>query len=72
MLSTLMVGEGGEPGGEMEAGIGIEKVKGQEEDIAGEVGEEDVVDDMVGDGGESSWIESLREEEERNLLGGDG
>lgn len=70
-----MVGEGGEPGGVMEAGLGIEKVEGQEEEITGEgeEGEEDRVDDMVGDGGgESSWIESLREEEEGNLLGGDG
>lgn len=76
MLSTLMVGEGGEPGGVMEAGLGIEKVEGQEEEMIGEEGEEgeeDNVDDMVGDGGgESSWIESLREEEEENLLGGDG
>lgn len=75
MLSTLMVGEGGEPGGVMEAGIGIEKVEGQEEEIIGEEGEEgeeDRVEDMVGDGGgERSWIESLREEE-GNLLGGDG
>jgi hypothetical protein len=63
-----MVGEGGEPGGVMEVGMGIGKV--DEEEI-GEEGEEEV--DMMGDGGgESSWRESLREEEERNLFGGGG
>lgn len=73
MLSTLMVGEGGEPGGVMEAGMGIGNVEEEEigEDGEGEEGEEEF--DMVGDGGgESSWRESLREEEEGNVLGGDG